>query len=90
LETDLARLLMLIESTRERAATARRLARAVASNDAAHGSLLAYASELESEAEKLEAQAAVLKQSANQIAQESTPEQSIAAFKPPTEPEAGS
>jgi hypothetical protein len=86
-ESDLAKLLVKIEAQRERAAMARRLAFDVARTDPAADSLQPYAEELEVELEKLEAQAAVLKQAANQAEQEASPEQSIAALKPPADPE---
>ena len=82
-ETGLAKLLMDIEALRQRAAQARRLARAVA-HHAASQSLNAFAAEIDSEIEKLEAQAAVMKQAAAETAQASEREQSIAAVKPPS------
>jgi len=73
--------------TRERAETARRLAGGLSRTEVAADHLRAYAEELVSKAEKLEAQAAVLKQAANQNAQEVDPQQSVAALKPPIDPE---
>jgi len=86
-KTDVSKLMMQIETQRERAALARRLARAIASTDPAFGSLNSYAEELEAELEKLEAQVAVLKQAAAQTAEETDPAQPIAALKPPPDPE---
>jgi hypothetical protein len=85
--TDLAELLLEIEDTRERAQKARRLTRGLSPNHVSTQSLRNYAEELDAKAEKLEAQAAVLKQSATQTVQEGDPQQSIAALKPPIDPE---
>ena len=60
METDLDKLLLQIEDTRERASKARRLARGLPYDHAAAESLGAYGDELDAQAEKLEAQAAVL------------------------------
>jgi hypothetical protein len=76
----------LIDAQKERAAHARRLAQGIANQSAVH-SLTAYAEEIEAEVEKLEAQAAVIKQTAAQAEQATAPEQSIAAVKPPSEPD---
>lgn len=85
--SDLAELLTQIEAQRERIATARRLALGLVPSDRAAIDLRAYAEELEIELEKLDARAAVVRQAANQGAEELDPEQSIAALKPPSDPE---
>lgn len=84
MENDMAKLLIQLEETREQAKTARRLACGLRPTEAAVEHLRVYAGELEAELEKLEAQAAILKQAANgnQL------EQPIAALKVPSDPEA--
>ncbi|HEY1503910.1 MAG TPA: hypothetical protein VGF92_06405 [Stellaceae bacterium] len=83
MENDLAQLLMQIDDARERAETARRLSRGLSRTEIAAEHLRAYAAELETMREGLEARAAILRQAAN----ERQLEPPIAASKPCSDPE---
>jgi stress response protein YsnF len=79
-----SRIALRIASLRSRVQQAWRLARGIHNVEASE-KLKTYAEELEANLQKLEAQAAVIKETTNE-AQQTGPEEAVAALKPPADP----